>query len=306
MNQYRYTLEPYKGMKTRYTCPNCGEKKVFSRYLDIETQQHLSHHVGRCSREVKCGYHYTPKQFFQDSPLDKPKPISIVPAPPLPASYIAPRVLRASLRHYEANHFVGFLRKHFGDVITHELISKYLIGTSKHWAGATVFWQVDAQSNIRTGKIMLYNPATGKRVKEPFNHINWVHKVLKIPDYTLKQCLFGEHLLKTTHKPIAIVESEKTAIIAGVYLPEFTWLAAGSLSSLTAEKCRVLKGRKVILWPDLNAFEKWTARAELLEVSVVVSDFLEKHATEADRQKGCDLADYLLGKRNITKNNSVP
>jgi len=297
MNQYRYTLEPYKGMKTRYTCPNCGKKKVFSRYIDIETQQHLEHHVGRCSREVKCGYHYTPKQFFQDSPLDKPKPIQLVPpAPPLPVSYIGPSVFRASLKHYEANHLVRFLLNHFGDVITHELIRKYLIGTSKHWSGATVFWQIDQQAHIRTGKIMLYNPTTGKRVKEPYKHINWVHKVMKIPDFNLQQCFFGEHLLKTTNKPIAIVESEKTAIIASVYLPEFTWLAAGSLSSLTAEKCRVLKGRKVILWPDLNAFDKWQTRAELLGMkdAMVVSDFLEKQASEADRQKGFDLADYLL------------
>jgi len=284
-------------MKTRYTCPNCGEKKVFSRYIDIETQQHLEYHVGRCSREVKCGYHYTPKQFFQDSPLDKPKPIQLVPpAPPLPASYIEPSVFRASLKHYEANHLVSFLRNHFGNVITHELIRKYLIGTSKHWSGATVFWQIDQQGHIRTGKIMLYNPATGKRIKEHFNHINWVHKVMKIPNFNLQQCFFGEHLLKTTNKPIAIVESEKTAIIASVYLPEFTWLAAGSLSSLTAEKCRVLKGRKVILWPDLNAFNKWKTKAESLEMagSITVSDFLEKQASESDRQKGFDLADYLL------------
>ena len=42
---------------------------------------------------------------------------------------------------------------------------------------------------------MLYDPTTGKRVKEPFNHISWVHKVIKQPEFELKQCLFGEHLL---------------------------------------------------------------------------------------------------------------
>jgi len=56
---------------------------------------------------------------------------------------------------------------------------------------------------------MLYSPTTGKRVKEPFNHITWVHKALKQPDFNLKQCLFGEHLLQDKTKPVAIVESEK-------------------------------------------------------------------------------------------------
>lgn len=77
-----------------------------------------------------------------------------------------------------------------------------------------------------------------------------------MPDFELKQCLFGEHLLRDKAKPIAIVESEKTAIIASVYLPQFIWLAVGSLTNLNAEKCSVLKGRTVTLFPDLNGFEK--------------------------------------------------
>lgn len=42
---------------------------------------------------------------------------------------------------------------------------------------------------------MLYNPTTGKRIKEPYNHVTWVHSVLHKEDYNLKQCFFGEHLL---------------------------------------------------------------------------------------------------------------
>jgi hypothetical protein len=75
---------------------------------------------------------------------------------------------------------------------------------------------------------MLNNPTTGKRIKEPFNHINWAQKVLKEPEYELKQCFFGEQLIDKS-KPVAIVESEKTAVIASGYLPQFIWLAAGSI-----------------------------------------------------------------------------
>jgi hypothetical protein len=176
------------------------------------------------------------------------------------------------------------------------LVSRYFIATSKHWNGATVFWQIDIQGKVRTGKIMLYKPTTGKRVKEPFNHINWVHKVIKLIEFDLKQCLFGEHLLNDKTKPVAIVESEKTAVIASVYLPQFIWVAVGSLTNLNAEKCSILKGRTVTLFPDLNGFDKWSSKAKELShlASVSVSDLLERKATEAERKQGFDLVDYLI------------
>jgi len=143
---------------------------------------------------------------------------------------------------------------------------------------------------------MLYSPTTGKRVKEPFNHITWVHKALKLPAFELKQCLFGEHLLQDKTKPVAIVESEKTAIIASVYLPQFIWLAAGSLTNLNADKCKVLAGRTVTLFPDLNGFDKWSSKVKELSpfATFIVSDLLECKATEAERNHGFDLADYLI------------
>ncbi len=143
---------------------------------------------------------------------------------------------------------------------------------------------------------MLYNPTTGKRVKEPFNHINWVHKVKETPEFVLKQCSFGEHLLIDKSKTVAIVESEKTAIIASIYLPQFIWVAVGSLSNLNADKCQILKGRKVVLFPDLNGFDKWRNKAKELShlASFAVSDLLERKATEAERKQGLDIADYLL------------
>jgi hypothetical protein len=132
--------------------------------------------------------------------------------------------------------------------------------------------------------------------KEPFNHINWVHKALKRPEFELKQCLFGEHLLIDKTKPVAIVESEKTAVIASIFLPQFVWVAAGSLTSLNAEKCSILKGRTVILFPDLNGFDKWSSKAkELSHLAIfTVSDLLERKASKAERKQGFDLADYLI------------
>lgn len=301
MNDHRYILEPYRGMNTRYRCPGCQQRdKTFSLYIDTETHEHIAPSVGRCNRESNCGYHYTPKQYFQDNPAIsvntpqlkayRPKPVT-----PKPVSYIPVEVFKGSLKGHETNHFVKFLIDLFAVDIASETISRYFIATSKHWDGATVFWQIDTQGKVRTGKIMLYNPTTGKRVKEPFNHITWVHKALKQPEFELRQCLFGEHLLQDKTKPVAIVESEKTAIIASVYLPRFIWLAVGSLTNLNAERCKVLSGRSVVLFPDLNGFEKWNTKAKELShiARISVSDLLERKATETERTQGLDLADYL-------------
>ena len=303
MNEHKYILEPYKGMNTRYRCPSCQQRdKTFSLYIDTETGEHIHPTVGRCNRESNCGYHYTPKQYFQENKIEmkqyahareKSKKSNDFKNS---KSLIPVDVFKASLKTNETNCFIQFLINLFGVEVTSQLVSRYFIATSKNWNGATVFWQIDTQGKVRTGKIMLYSPTTGKRVKEPFNYIGWVHKVLKQPEFELKQCLFGEHLLIDRTKPVAIVESEKTAVIASVYLPQFIWVAVGSLTNLNAEKCKMLKGRIVTLFPDLNGFDKWSSKAkELSHLAIfTVSDLLERKATEAEKEQGFDLADYLI------------
>jgi len=147
---------------------------------------------------------------------------------------------------------------------------------------------------------MLFDATTGKRVKEPLPHITWYHKVGSGPDFKYKQCIFGEHLLRDKSKPVAIVEAEKTALVASVYLPGLIWLAAGSEDGLNREKCQVLNGRNVILFPDLSwdgrAVRKWSHKAKELSyiTTFTVSDYLERIATPEDREKGKDLEDFLL------------
>jgi rubredoxin len=304
MIEYKYILEPYKGIITRYRCPNCGTNKAFSQYIDLDTGEHISPNVGRCNRESSCGYHYTPKQYFQDNNIsfDILQPETFKPRLTTAAqksfSFIPVEVFKASLKSsaFEMNHFINFLINLFGVEVASQLVSQYFIASSKHWNGSSIFWQIDVQGKVRTGKIMLYSPTTGKRIKEPFNHINWVHSTLKQPEFELRQCLFGEHLLIDKTKPVAIVESEKTAVIASVYLPKFIWTAVGSLTNLNAEKCRILKGRTVVLFPDLNGYEKWSNKAKQLShlAKFSISDLLEFKANDVERKQGFDLADFLL------------
>lgn len=298
MNEFTYILEPYNGTKSRYTCPNCGAKQSFAKYINSETKEYLSDHVGRCNKEIKCGYHYKPKQYFDDNQITEFKPQFKPQKPTIQKEpdFIDTDKFVQSLNHYDNNNFYSFLNTLFDTEVVNKLIARYYIGTSKKWNGATIFWQIDNQMKIRTGKIMLYNPETGKRVKEPYNHFSWVHKNLNNPDFNLNQSLFGLHLMKGNRKPIAVVESEKTAIISSVYLPDFIWLATGGLNNLSKSKFEPLRGRKVVLYPDLGAFDKWSEKTKELKsiCNVSVSDYLEQVATEEERNNGLDLADYLI------------
>lgn len=99
-------------------------------------------------------------------------------------------------------------------------------------------------------------------------------------------------------KPVAIVESEKSAIIASCIVPDMVWLAAGNLNGLSIEKCQVLKGRNVMLNPDLGAFEKWSIKTAEIKQSVKLeikaSTILEDVATVDQRSEGLDIADYII------------
>ncbi|MEJ8756377.1 DUF6371 domain-containing protein [Pontibacter sp. H259] len=304
MAHYRYTLPSYRVHRTRFTCPACGEKKRFNRYIDTETNTYLHESVGRCDREIKCGCHKTPRQFFAETQGTHTGSLSVpyhslsrTIEPPQAPSYVPENLFQESLHTSKPNHFLTYLIRLFGRERARALSRQYHIGFSDHWAGATVFWQQDKEGNIRSGKIMLYDPTTGKRVKHPYNYINWVHNTEKLQGFNLQQCLYGEHLLRAEPlKPVAVVESEKTAVIASVYLPQFVWVAVGSLSNLNVQRCQALQGRQVVLFPDIGGFERWRKKAQDLAAiaTVKVSDLLERSAGANGKEDGWDLADYLV------------
>jgi len=216
-------------------------------------------------------------------------------------SYMPLPIMEKSLCKYEKNNLYLFLSGNLGKEITDRLMNRYKVGTSNHWNGATVFWQIDVNNNARAGKVMLYDRQTGHRMKRPFNHVTWAHTLLKMQDYNLRQCLFGEHLLRAEkNKTVAIVESEKTAIIASAYLPQYLWLATGGKNGCFNEcSMAVLQGRNVIVFPDLGATEDWRKKMETfrkLGIHASIFDYLESVATEEDKAEGYDIADYLLKK----------
>lgn len=66
-------------------------------------------------------------------------------------------------------------------------------------------------------------------------------------------------------KAVAIVESEKSALVASHFMPDFVWLATGGIHGcFKADTVAVLKNRAVILCPDLGAKKVWQEKARLL------------------------------------------
>lgn len=275
MNGYRFHLQKYRpGSKT--VCPECGRKACFTRYIDEAGLVLFPDNVGICDHINSCGYHYTPKEYFRDNPYVKEKlneqersggtPI-VAKALAKPQPERKPQIfflpsdwVEQSMRRYDINPLYRYFTKVAGKEDTDKLFRLYRVGTSRMWNGAAVFWQIDRDGNVRAGKIMGYDAETGHRVKEPFNQVSWVHSVRKVPD--------------------------------------FIWLATGGMHGcFNSEAMQVLRGREVVLFPDLKATEEWRRRLPMMESfcrRATCSDMLERIATGAQREAGLDIADFLL------------
>lgn len=317
------SLEKYRsGGRNRFTCPQCGAAKTFTRYVN-EQGKYFADHVGRCNRESKCGYHYTPKQFFIDNPSNTNKeqwPSSAAWRKPFQVSNaerltnvniqaIPKQVFEETQTAPDCN-FVRFLTATFGADTAQDLRRKFCIGSNADlWPNSTVFWLLGTDGTPFGAQVVLYDPASGKRQKN-----DWIHSALKRrfskSGQTLPEWLqayeqaskipvpFGLHLLKESEgKPLAIVESAKTAVIMTAIQPKALWLAVGSLSNLNEQRLLEVKGSDIVLYPDLGAFEKWSVKADELKAKgfkIAVSELLESAANDLDRQQGFDIADYFL------------
>ncbi len=291
MKDVRYSLEKYSGRSSRFECPHC-QKKTFTRYKDNHTNKYISEDTGRCNRIEKCGYHFTPKMYFGKNgfePDDDHKPCQIPTQKPKKPSCIEQKYLRASLSNYHQNNFAIGLYEYFPKNIVNELLRKYFVGTAK--GNKTVFWQVNRYGEVRSGKVMKYDSDTLKRN----GYVNWVHKLLNLKDFHLKQIFFGGHLLVDLSKPVAIAEGEKNAIFGALFYSQYNWIAVGSIEMLNQTKLNALKGYQVTLFPDKGkAFQKWSRIAENACFDVKVNDVLEN----TNLLEGDDVADLVISIKN--------
>ena len=280
---YKYSLD--KSSK-KFICPNCSKKK-YVKYVDNESNAYLEDGSGRCDNDSSCKHHQYPNKnthlFIPSKALLK-----------IEKSTIPKIEVTKHGQNFKNNYFIQYLKNHFHEDEIKATILKYLVGTSNHWRGSAIFWQIDDKEAIVTGKIMLFDINTGKRVKKPYNHINWIHKTLKIPNYELQQCLFGLHLINEyPEKTIALVESEKTAITMSLFLSNYLWIATGSKGNFKKELLEPIKNFKIIVYPDKSEYNDWNKKATQLNqegYQIRCSDYVEKK----DVPEGTDLADIYF------------
>ncbi len=218
-----------------------------------------------------------------------------------PTDYFSRDAMEATkVGAYETNLF-KWLKTQFSAIQIEALQRQFDIGGKGE---RVIFWQVDKAGRVRTGKVMAYNQETGKRSREVYP--SWMHQA---ESFNLSQCFFGESQLMDTsriNELVCIVESEKTALIAATYWPEYIWMASGGVQNMTKGKFEALRGRDVKLYPDAKLsldqkptpYEQWTQLAIELNrqgFSVTVSDWIENNATPEQKESGYDLADFVTG-----------
>ena len=207
---------------------------------------------------------------------------------------------------------------------------RYRLGMSRD--GGVIFWQIDEREMLRDGKIMYYRPDCHRdhdRKPTWTNHL--LRRCRQMPeDWKPEHCLFGLHrtkqTLQTHPRPlpveggekktvaplpkqggdgggsIAIVESEKTAVIMSEVMPEYVWLATGGKTELSVAKLKPLAGRKVILFPDTDetgdTYRDWyevaEAAGDVFGHPVTVSSLLEQRATKAQKAAKIDIVDLIF------------
>ena len=241
----RYRLATYRECKAHRewntTCPACGRTGKFSPYIDTTTMRPVDDRTcGRCNRLSNCGYHLPPREML--APLLSPQggKTAMPAAPSLcgraggEAAFYEKMRRACEQSQPWGSHLVTWLRTQFPRDAVAAALKRYRVGGTPD--GATLWWQIDEQGRVHTGKAMLYNPLTGHRVKEqgpplipprgedrgastppPWGRVgggsspvNWAHRMRlygEPSDLVVPQCLFGEHLA-----PLLSPQGGKTAM----------------------------------------------------------------------------------------------
>jgi hypothetical protein len=228
----RYQLE--KHPKKKGPCPACGEKGVF-RYYQNEEGERLDEQYGICDRAAKCGHDHRPSGELFKSDHQEPGQAEIVVIRPPEAKTIdllEKTKLHSSNFHRWAEDVMGVSAEHL-----------------ERWAVAsdgdrTAYLHFDQSGNLTNVKWFRYTPE-GRRDKQFEPHA--LRQPAPKERCRFQFCFYGEHLLRTDDptRPICMVESEKTAVIASFFYPQFDWLACGSANGITDAKIAVLHNRPV-------------------------------------------------------------
>ena len=183
-----------------------------------------------------------------------------------------------------------------------EALWLYCVGGWKD--GRVCFWYIDHTGVPRAAKLMQYL-ADGHRDKT--RNPGWIYnqdgcrQICKPDDHEIVKPLYGIHLLnRYPQATIHIVESEKTAVLMAIAYGNHAtqvWMACGGLENLNRGKLSpiIKQNRRIILYPDRDAIDRWKVKAEELHYDKVLVDTapVTKWWKPEDGEKA-DIADVVI------------
>lgn len=284
MKDYKWILR--KGSR-KDRCPQCGKMRFVPYVLAADPTVKAGPEYGRCDREQSCGYfRYPGGEVRTDSDRE------YIPEPPKEPIIIPSGYIRCAITQDNS------LLRAYCDIIHYtklmDTMCNYLISTGSH--GECIYPQFDG-TFYRTAKAILYGK-DGHRIKVEDGGlpVRWLHKSPQLRQYTvgkeLRQCLFGQHLLKLDpFAKVYVVEAEKTAVLMAATDKGKgrLWIACGGSQMLKgAIDLSPLNGRDVTLIPDDGQYWNWRRTAELYGWRCIDITMLKKHHRLPD---GCDIWD---------------
>ena len=191
----------------------------------------------------------------------------------------------------------------------HHAAERYCLGKTK--GGQPIFWMIDD----------MLQPLDAHIAPD-----SWISTILKrreplLQSWCVQHCLFGLHLLSHTeitenteiksvssvksvveNMPIAIVESERSAVVLSELFPESLWMAYVSTPHLAPDLLAPLEGRTVTIYPrtdsTMSTYLFFLDYAELVlrhhSLDLHIDSTLEDHATNSQKSRCIDILDFIL------------
>lgn len=158
----------------------------------------------------------------------------------------------------------------------------------------TSFPSIDAAGDCHAVKIAPYPTNDHHRIKnaQPDKaEFYWIK-----PEQN-KGAYFGTHLLPLRPAaPVAVVESEKTALIGSLFAPEYIWIATQGKNQINPDSAGVsaLKGREIHLFPDTDGLQAWSEIATQLRDHGFNVIFRDEVIKLLPTDSKADIADVII------------
>jgi hypothetical protein len=231
--------------------------------------------------------------------------------------------------HYVINNFIEGLEQKFGKDPVKRVIDLYKLG--RFVDSGVVFPYQYTDNHICTAKIMFFDDNLNRIKEGKKQYPQYLHNLnyqsdgffyydfrdfdidengneVLIP-FKLKLCLFGHHqIINDKQKTICLVESEKTAVIMSIVLPDYIWVASGGKTLIQDFKFLFFTRRKCLVFPDMSEddnvylywLEKLTGYNRKYGYDFEMVDYFSEFVqSDEESIKKCkcekfDIADFIL------------